>query len=180
MNIKVLLESGEYHFKGICPGIHWIDHAHSALRYSDKEDLLIDAKRPNCTTLIVLPYFAELAPLGDADAYRCMAVHIREDLNTKQVWGFQQFLPRCLLSIHDTEGFKFSGLFDGVDTVQDQQGVFSIGEALCIQYIGRTANRKRFMNETEEIFRCIQDNVVAVMPNNGSSVLKIETSIIQY
>lgn len=179
MNIKVLLESGEYHLKCVCPGIHWIDHGRSTLRYSDQEELTIDAKRPNCITLIILPYFAELAPSGDADAYRCMAAHIREDANTKQVWGFHQFTPRCVVSIHDTEGFVFSGLFDGIAAVKDHQGTFGLGEAMRIQYAGCTADRTRFMNESEEIFRRFQDVVVAAMPRNDKA-LQIETSIIQY
>lgn len=181
MNIKVLLESGEYHLKGVCPGIHWIDHGRSRLQYSDKENVLIDATRPNCATLIIFPYFRELSPSGDADAYQCMAVHIREDGNTKQVWGFQQFLPKCVVSVHDTQGFMFEGIFDGVDAVSDYQGVFGLGEAMRIQYAGTNASRKNFLNEAENIFRRFQDDVaVAVAPYSNGGALKIETSIIQY
>lgn len=179
MNIKVLLENGEYHLKGAYPGIHWIDYSHSSLCYSNQKEVTIDAKRTNCTTLLLLPDFVDISPDGGVDAYCCAALHIREDATTKQIWGFRQFDRCCTVSVHDSQGFMFSGIFSGVEMVQDVQGLFDMGGSVSSFYKGSRADRCKFLNEVEEIFRSVR-NIVACRKDHDREFLEVKTSIIQY
>lgn len=174
--IKVLLENGEFLMTGPFPGLHWIDHGRSTLCYESGKDIVIDATRPNVTTLILLPDFLDITTAGDADVYRCRSMHIRVHESTKQLWAFRQINPVSVLTVHETQGFMYKSTFQGDQSVLDSSGSFDFGEPFDISYAGYKADRKQVMSEVEEMFRAIYTDFSKVKKSNA----RLEMSIIQY
>lgn len=174
--IKVLLEHGEFLMAGPFPGLHWIDHGRSVLRYESGKDIVIDATRPNVTTLILFPDFLDITSACDADVYRCRSVHIRVNEDTKQLWAFMQKQPVSVLTVHDTQGFLYKSVFQGDQSVLDYSGGFDLGDPFEISYAGYKADRRQFMSEVEAMFRTVK---IATAKIKKSSA-RLEMRIIQY